>query len=309
MEGVPWTEALHNRPFAKPVEEDWQRRKSETPKDMKVYLALNPLNMIPIPRSDLANYWGERENLPLPPEFKGKAFDDPVVRKAYLTYCQRAVEFFKPDFLAIGVEVNELFQNSPAKWPAYVRLHKYVYQELKKKYPTLPIFASFSLNSMFNDGGQVRKEMVDAFKQLMVCNDFVAISFYPFLQGPSTVDHALAWLTNSFDEFKRPYAVAETGESAEELTFALANGQAFTVRGSPDLQASYYEKILSLAQTRGFKFVISFFYRDYDQLWEKIKGTEPTWLVAWRDCGLIDGKGVQRPAYDVWKKYFDRPIQ
>jgi hypothetical protein len=29
--------------------------------------------------------------------------------------------------------------------------------------------------------------------------------------------------------------------------------------------------------------------------------------MAWRDCGLLDQDGKPRPAYGVWKSYFDLP--
>ena len=44
-----------------------------------------------------------------------------------------------------------------------------------------------------------------------------------------------------------------------------------------------------------------------DALWERIKGFSPELLMAWRDCGLVDDKGEERPAYGVWKGYFDLP--
>jgi hypothetical protein len=56
--------------------------------------------------------------------------------------------------------------------------------------------------------------------------------------------------------------------------------------------------------------VIAFLYQDYDALWEKIKvGMSGDWAAAWRDCGLVDGAGTKRPAYEVWRKYFGAKYQ
>jgi hypothetical protein len=73
----------------------------------KVYLAISP------GRGELkvADKAG-----PLPMELKGKSYDDPLVMKAYLAYCRRAVEFFKPDYLAIGIEVNEIHNLGSKPW-------------------------------------------------------------------------------------------------------------------------------------------------------------------------------------------------
>ena len=56
-------------------------------------------------------------------------------------------------------------------------------------------------------------------------------------------------------------------------------------------------------------FVISFLYRDYDALWERIKATAPEAFVAWRDCGLLDESGTRRPAYEIWHRSFATPYQ
>lgn len=99
IEGVPWTEALHDRPFPRAMLEEWEGKKTATPSRGKVYLAISP------GRGDLkvADKAG-----PLPSELRGKRYDDPLVIKAYLAYCRRAIEFFRPDYLAIGIEVNEI---------------------------------------------------------------------------------------------------------------------------------------------------------------------------------------------------------
>ena len=78
--------------------------------------------------------------------------------------------------------------------------------------------------------------------------------------------------------------------------------------GSPETQRVYYERVLALAQEKRFAFVISFIHQDYDALWEKIKSTAPELFIAWRDCGLLDQTGHARPAYRVWKGYFDLPL-
>jgi hypothetical protein len=44
-------------------------------------------------------------------------------------------------------------------------------------------------------------------------------------------------------------------------------------------------------------------------LWDKIKSNPPELFMAWRDCGLLDESGKARPAYGVWKNYFDLPLQ
>jgi hypothetical protein len=294
IEGVPWSELLEDKPFSDELLNDWKGKKDATPKGGKVYLAISP------GRGDLKP--GEKSQ-PFPKELGGKSYDDPFVFKAYLSYSRRMIEFFNPDFLAIGIEVNEIYQAGPDKWRAYAALHKHVYQELKKEHPNLPIFASFTLHGMLNQTGRSREAMFTAFAEIMPFNDFVAVSFYPFIRGGTTdIDGCLRWLTDHFDGYKKPYAFVEVGEPAERLKLT-SSGQA--IDGTPEKQAAFYETLLAFANDHDVRFVISFLHRDYDALWEKIKSSSPEAFMAWRDCGLLDQDGKSRPAYAVWKRYYD----
>ena len=58
--GIPWPEALDGKPFSKAVQENLSYR---TPAGKKLFLSISPLNK---DRRDLAPYWGESENQPLP---------------------------------------------------------------------------------------------------------------------------------------------------------------------------------------------------------------------------------------------------
>jgi hypothetical protein len=300
MESVPWIEALRGQPFSASLEDNWKIRKAGTPKGAKVYLALTP------GRGNLAQYWGTKENMPLPAGFNGRRFNDPMVMTAYLEYCRRAVEFFRPDYLGIGIEVNEIYSASPRAWSWYDELHRYVYAELRKKYPKLPIFASFTLHAMLDRGkpAPARARMLNAYRDLMPCNDLVPVSFYPFIGSQSKdAEKSLEWVTAQFGEYGKPYAIVETGEPADSVAVP---GMKITIKGTPEGQAAYYETMLAFAERNRFKFVVSFLSRDYDAMWLKIRAKSPGLFIAWRDCGLLDEKGNKRPAYYVWRKYFDK---
>ncbi len=293
IEGVPWGEAFRGEPLPKALREEWEGKKLATPKNGKVYLAISP------GRGELK--LAEKAG-PLPAELRGKDYDDPEVIQAYLTYCRQAIEFFRPDYLAIGIEVNEIHRDpGPKAWKHYVTLHKQVYEALKGEHPDLPIFASWTLHAMFQD----RKGMLEAFKELMPHNDLVAVSYYPFFVPEASRLTALDWMTEQFDEFDKPYAMVETNDAAERLPLPQAK---VTIEGTPEKQLAYYRRLLELAQERKFAFVISFVHQDYDALWERIKANSPELFIAWRDCGLLDQDGKPRPALGEWQAYFERPL-
>lgn len=292
IEGVPWAESLAGQPLPPAMVKEWEGKRSMVPEGARAYLAVSP------GRGDLKV--AEKAG-PLPAELKGRPYDDPAVKAAYLRYCREGIRFFKPAFMAIGIEVNEIYSHSTAAWRAYAELHRFVYEELKKEHPELPVFASFTLHNLTKHKGG----MLSEFKKLMPFNDLVAVSYYPFFVDPARALPALDWMMEQFDEFRKPYAVAETNDAAERLPLP---GLGVTIEGSPERQLAYYERLLRLAHERRFVFVISFVHRDYDALWEKIKGTAPELFMAWRDCGLLDEKGAPRPAYRLWKKHFDLPL-
>jgi len=297
IEGVPWAESLSGRPFSTELLKDWEGKKKATRPGGKVYLAISP------GRGTLKE--GEK-SLPIPAEVKGKPYDDPLIMKAYLAYCRRMVGFFKPDYLAIGIEVNEIYDAGPDPWRAYVALHRHVYQDLRKAYPSLPIFASFTLHGMLNLSGARRDRMLAAFEQIMPCNDAVAVSFYPFIRGGTTdITGCLRWLTDHFDKYGKPYAFVETGEAAGELRFPTT-GQ--VIAGTPAKQEAFVRTLLDFAAAHKTLFVISFVSRDYDALWERIRSSSPEVFMAWRDCGLVDETGQKRPAFGVWRHYLALPL-
>jgi hypothetical protein len=293
IEGVPWAEALSGRPFPEALLEEWEGKKSATPPGGKVYLAISP------GRGELK--LAEKAG-PLPNELTGKPYDDPLVIEAYLNYCRRAIEFFKPDYLAIGIEVNEIHDLGPKTWQAYVALHKHIYAELKKEHANLPIFASWTLHNMFKKRGS----MLEDWKQLMPHNDLVAVSYYPFFVPDADRLNALDWMLAEFDQYEKPYAMVETNDAAERLPLPSAG---VVIEGTPQRQEAYFRKLLALAHERDFAFVISFVHQDYDALWEKITAFSPELFIAWRDCGLVDENGKARPAFQVWKDYFELPRQ
>ncbi len=293
IEGVPWAESLRGLPFPAKLLTEWEGKKTALAPGGKVYLAISP------GRGDLKPAEGAA---PIPEELRGKAYDDPRVKEAYLAYVRRSVEFWKPDCLAIGIEVNEIHDAGAEKWKAYLELHRHVYRELKKERPGLPVFASFTLHNLFKRRGA----MLEALEDLMPLNDVVAVSYYPFFLPDRDRLAALDWVVETFARRGKPIAIVETNDAAERLTFPASK---ITIEGSPAKQLAYYEKLLALAKERRFRFVISFIHQGYDPLWEKIKGTSPELFMAWRDCGLVDEAGRPRQALEVWKDYLALPLE
>lgn len=293
IEGVPWAEALAGGPYRADLMEEWRGKKDGTPPNGKVLVSLSP------GRGELKK---ADKSAPIPAVLLGKSYNDRSVKKAYLAYCRQTVEFFKPDYLCIGIEANEIYKAGRDKWRAYVDLHRHVYTQLKRDHPRLPIFASFNLHNLFKERGGMQGE----FQKLMPFNDMVAINYYPFLVPAANRLKALNWAMSVFDRYRKPYAFVQTGDAAQTVRLPQSG---LVIAGNPAQQAAYFEALLSLARKRRFAFVVNFVGRDYDELWVRLGAQAPEFFMIFRDCGLVDGDGVERPAFTVWKRYFAMPLR
>jgi hypothetical protein len=300
--GIPWPEALDGKPFSHNIQDDWRGRKERTPAGHAVYLSVTPIN---IERTGLAHYRDEQDDMPLPAPWDNYTFDQPEVEQAYLNYVLRAVDEFQPDYLNIGIEVNLLMKNAPEKWPTYLELHKYIYSELKAKYPDLPIFISLAGHDLLEGYTDADHE-----KQMQVLNDilpytdYFALSLYPYFTKyltdyPADMFSKLAALSGG-----KPIAIAETGFPGQ--TFSIKNPPT-TFESSPEKQAKYITDLISAADKDYYVFIVNFIVRDYDQLAKKIG--ENDFVIAWRDTGLYDEDGHPRPGLELWRAALARPYQ
>jgi len=297
-DGVPWPEALAGDPWPAGMQTEWEDRLRRTDPDLAIMLSMTPINFL---RSRLAPYRGDKADQPLPPEWEGRPFDDPDVMTAYANYVLRGVEFFKPDYLVIGIEVNILLDESPDLWPGYLTLQEATYQAVKAAHPDLPVFVSvlgmaYIDNITDHDAAAQRAALPDILKS----SDYFALSLYPYMTAYMTTPlPAEAW-NSLFALSDKPLAVTETGYLAQTLNIA-----GLTFESTPEKQAEYIGWLLNEAQARHAKLVINFVLRDYDALWEQIGGGDLA--SVWRDTGLYDEAGNARPALELWRAALARP--
>ncbi len=307
-EGVPWTEAAAATGFpgyGPNLQDKWRRHRAAITANPghEVYLGLTPLNDA---RSGLADYWAEAEHLPPPDGFAAERLDSAPVVDAYINYVLSAVEWYEPDYLAIGLEVNLLAKNDPARWPQLVELLNATYRAVKDRHPHLPVFstvAAVDLLEGWTDGDHLAQRA--ALEEVLAASDYLALSFHPFasnhLTGPLPDDafDTLAQLAGG-----RPMAVAETGYPAQTTSFRSFD---FTLEGTPGKQREWIDTVLNAAEQHRMRFVVNFIGRDYDALWRAIGSTDEA--APWRDTGLLDEQGRARPALDRWHQALSIPRQ
>ena len=229
------------------------------------------------------------------------AFDLARTKAAYLKYCIEAVKFFQPDYLVIGIEVNELMHNQPAMWDGYLDLQQQTYSALKALYPNLPV--SVSLTGMhliegYTDAtGSPAKfaQQQQALAQATAASDLFCLSLHSFISAllaDQVADTDL--LEQIFSLGPRPVAVCETSYPAQ--TFELSG---LTWNGDTAKQLQFFTNLFQVAQNHDAEFIINFVIRDYDDLWVALGSPEDI-NKMWRDTGFYDEAGNARPVLNAW---------
>jgi hypothetical protein len=297
--GVPGVEALSDSAFSAHLVTEWKGKKEGTSRSHRLLVAITPLDMS---RTNLALYWGEKDNLPLPSPWDTYNLSSYEVETAYLNYATRVVEYLNPDYLVIGIEVNLLLAADKAKWEQYKDLHIHVYTALKKMYPDLPVFASFTLAHIKGLGGADSAVQVQELKALMPYNDILGLSVYPYLWADPS--HRMDPVPEDyFDgalQFGKPIAVTETGAPSQDFR-ALD----FNFEFDEDYQKEYIAFLLQKACDYQFVFVVNWVSIDFVDLLEVFPEELRELGTIWVYTGLERTDGCPKKALYVWDAYLD----
>ncbi len=291
--GIPWPEALDDRPFPESVNSTL----SYHPSGHKLLISIAPLNSA---RDGLAPLWSKSDNQPLPPDWKDQPFNSQVVKKAFFNFCRRVVDIAKPDYLAIGIEDNDLLSHSRVKWQQLKELHTQTYLELKKLYPSLPVFFTTDVSHYLErtteskGSGQV-KEVAD----LMRYSDVFAMSFYPHMS--LSISEALQTGFLEFAKtFHKPIAVSESGMLSSNVALKSFG---ITLHGTQKDQTEFERSLLETAQSGGYEFVINFATIDFDVMVKKLPGKAAELASMWEFTGLQDSRGRPKPSLNIWDNW------
>jgi hypothetical protein len=313
-DGVPWQEALENSETGSAYREtyavnflgDLDYRVQHNPPGHIVYLAVTPLGPL---REGLALHRGNNGNEPLSPPWDGYTLDHPDVISAYTRHCLDMIEQFQPDYFAYAIEANLLAFydqiNGTNKWPQFINLVSEVYPAIKAMHPGLPVFISLQAGFFHISPA----EQTSAISRILPYTDYMAISAYPFSDIPNPADLPEDYFTRLTDLApSKPVAIAETAWPAEDLV-AVDNPGYIIAAEDPGRQQQYIQRIIDEMDKANGRFITLFFTQDYDDFWVSDLQFYPNaqLLRTWRDTGLYDGDGNNRPALETWLGALARP--
>lgn len=298
--GIPWPESLAGKPFSQDVENNLRYR---PPAGKRLFLSISPLNK---DRSDLAPYWGTKDNLPLTTPWNGLPLDSPQVKQAFLAFTLRAVQAMKPDFLAIGIESNALLSKTPAKWPQLKELHRATYEGVKREHPNLPVCFTTEVLHYRKLASEARgKDQEGEVADLMRHSDLFAMSIYPHMTYdlPRPIPADLLDFARKFD---KPLAVAESGMTSRDVelkTFKL------TLRGSDADQQQFTDLLLKTAAQDHYEFVINFATTDFERLCDKLPPPIDDLARIWAYTGMQTSGKKPKPALATWDAWLQAKYQ
>lgn len=363
--GIPWTEALNDPftavepPYSPSVLDSWRGYTARRPAGKKLLLSINPLG---IPRNLLAPYWGvgqgftydaqynripngvvaDGEQRMPPPPFDTAKFDDTVVKTAFLKYAIRALNYFNPDYLCIGIEVSATQVVSEDAFRRWLELHKFVYAQLKAmpQYAHVKIFVSVSATTYMADEyihlvtddnaasgspykydemeAGIRARLKTGLQDLLPHVDLVALSVYPHYGKYNAYRMPASIYGGVVDTLRaaglgttKPLAVTESGYSADP--FLLLQQTLFA--GTAEKQDRHLKLMLyELSKlSNPVSFVVNFQVRDSDLQWQRMNQANPgdrfvEFYQYFRDIGLYDGDGNARASLGTWQGYFGLPL-
>lgn len=295
--GIPWQEALENKPFSKDIQ---NHLAYQTPEGYELLLSISPLDMN---RKALAPYWSEKDNLPLPKEWEIKKFNHPEVIYAFTNFALKSVSALKPNYLAIGIESNVLLTHNSNSWNDYKEFHREVYKAVKQQHPNLPVFFTIEYNHYTGYTAEAKgTPQKQQMTELMEYSDMVAISSYPHMSyetpWPIRDDHF-----NFAKQFNKPIGIAETGMSSRKVkVFGIK------LRGSEKDQKQYYQTLLATAQRDKYSFIATFATTDFNKLVKQLPaGNVREIAKIWQYTGLQSAKGKAKKALTIWDEYLAIP--
>ncbi|HOT45821.1 MAG TPA: hypothetical protein PLC28_13115 [Spirochaetota bacterium] len=264
-------------------------------------------------RNGLAPLWNDTgDNQPLTTPWSGYSFNHADVKTAYLNYCRSVINYFNPDYIAIGVEVNLVKHLIPAQWAAYVELQSETYATLESEYPALPKFVTLTgIDLVEGYSSANHTDQMAALADITPFTDYYAISLHPFFaEQPGAAipaDMFAKIFSSTLNTDAKPVCITETSFPAQRLTMTAYDPD-ITLAGTAAKQKEYFTLLLDEAHRLNLVFVVNFLVRDYDTLWRTTLGAPEDINKAWRDTEFYDEFGFRRPVLGLWEAYLALPV-
>ena len=231
----------------------------------------------------------------LPASHEGRGFDDPEIRSAFLAYAEYIAINYRPDYLALGVEMNLYIARDEERIAAFASLYEEAYGRIKEVAPETQITVTMQYEDMQSLLPTEDRHFADwaLFERLDASMDVAALSTYPGLVFNQVGDIPANYYSQLRGFTDKPIVIAETGFPSEPSPPANT--------GSPEAQEEYVGRVLGEADDLGMPFIIWF------AAWDP-SFAEGTAFSSFRHIGLIETDGTEKPSWGTWSEEHARPL-
>jgi hypothetical protein len=227
------------------------------------------------------------------------AWDDPTQRELAVRAAVAVASQFEPPFLALGVEVNSLYESDPAAFDGYVAAYAEMYDAIKAASPATLVFPVFQLEAMKgagyltgkSAGRQPQWALLEKFAGRM---DLAAFTTYPFFDFPSPASMPDDYYAGITEHTSAPLAFTEIGWPSAPLSAAPESDYG----GSPDEQVAFVRRLAELTRDLNVRAELWSFPND---LGSKLGYT------AFESVSLRDNAGTAKPALSEWQALVQAP--
>ena len=285
---VPWSDFLPRAQISDDTASNTASEREAIDKhDLALFFAIDP--------TDGAT--GRDRLAGLPVALEGRRFDDPDIRAAFLSYAEYVALNYKPDYLALGVEMNLYYQKSKDDFENFKTLYAEAYDVVKSASPGTQVTVTLQYEDLQGilpreDRHFADWQLLGAFEPKL---DVAAISTYPsfaFANVQTMPENYYSQLRAFTD---RPIVIAEMGYASRPGDLGVNNG-------TEAEQSAFVQRILDEAESLDMPFVVWF------AIWDPAYARD-TEYGAFESIGLLRADDTEKPAWQHWAEAARRPYR
>jgi hypothetical protein len=277
----PWTEFMPGGTISDRTEQLTLLEKDLAEEhNLRLFLAIDPT--VPNDRSRLANL----------PEDEA-SFADSDVRAAFIAYAKYLALNYKPDYMALGVEVDMIYRGrGDGSFRNFLSLYFEAYDAVKSVSEDTLVFPTFQYEDMLgllNTGSPTLPSwsLVNRFEPKI---DALAVTSYPGLVFNTVAEVPLDYYAALAGRIDRPVVFASVGWSS---------GQAPVADGVGSAQVTFLYRVLSALDDLDGRMLIWYLGRDPE--------TVPPGFEPLAHMGMHDAEGNAKTVWRVWRSALARP--
>ncbi len=217
-------------------------------------------------------------------------FNDPAQRQRAVQAAAKVAETYRPEFLALGIEVNRYYAENPTGYANYESLYFESYRAVKAVSPETRVFPILQYELLrggqfFSGDGEneTQWELIERFGDQL---DMIAFTTYPFLLYQTPAELPVDYYTEIAQYTDVPIAFTELGWPSAPLSV----DESSPFGGSETEQAEFVATFFDLTAKLDLAIVLWSFPHDIGE------GINP----AFASVSLRHNDGRAKPALGVW---------